>query len=318
MSDLGRHRVDPNALAVATDEQIDALFRESTTLPIERLVNTGTHRVDIASRTIFNDEHWKGYLPSDLQAGDVMARLRTGYAKRFWKKGSRYLGETRYLQGNVLVKHSLEEIALDKTVNDLAPGRYVILHYTDLVFKNVFYDAMRIVDDNVIVYRGYAGAYPHGRRGFSGVLMRGYTFAQMGVTDHKVLSDAASSPKPDALGGSWRLKAIDTSDHLSDLADVAFDRTAEGHLTSRCVANADGQSMLVPQFVIDRFGSPDAASLLGELRSIDDRLILGTWTTPITGTYAQLLLAGSRGLFHASREKGRGRQFTMHYALTRG
>lgn len=316
MSNGENGRVDPGALAVATDEQIDALFRESTTLPIERLVNTGAHRVDLAHRTIFNDEHWKGYLPTDLRAGDLMERLRTGYAKRFWKKGARYLGETRYVQGSVLVKHALEEIALDETVNDLAPGRYVILHYTDLVFKNVFYDAMRILDDNVIVYRGYAGPYPRGRRGFSGVLMRGYPFAQMGLTDHKILTGTGARPTADLLAGTWRLQVIDTSDHASDLADVSMERSADGRLTSRSVAGASA-SMLVPQFVIDRFTSNDAETLLGELRVVDDRLVLGTWTTSIAGTYAKLLLTGSRGLFHPSRVKGRGRQFTMHYMLTR-
>jgi len=315
MSGVEGNRADPSALAVATDEQIDALFRESTTLPIERLVNTGAHRVDLARRVIFNDEHWKGYLPTDLRAGDVMERLRTGYAKRFWKKGARYLGETRYVQGSVLVKHSLEEIALDQTVNDRTPGRYVILHYTDLVFKNVFYDAMKILDDNAIVYRGYAGPYPHGRRGFSGVLMRGYPFEQMGVTDHRILSESGGTPEAAALLGAWRLQAIDTSDHASDLAVVSFEQAADGRLASRCAAGAADPSMLVPQFVIDRFTSSDAVTLLGELKKVDDRLVLGTWTTSIAGTYAKMLLTGSRGLFHASREKGR-RQFTMHYMLT--
>ncbi len=316
MSGLENNRVDPRALAVATDDQIDALFRESTTLPIERLVNTGVHRVDLAQRTIFNDEHWKGYLPTDLPAGDMMARLRTGYAKRFWTKGKRYLGETRYVQGRVLVKHALEEVALGETVNDRSPGRYVILHYTDLVFKNVFYDAMRILDDNVIVYRGYAGPYPDGRRGFSGMLMRGYPFAQMGVTDHRTMSAAGSSATVSLLAGTWRLRAIDTSDHASDLAELSFDRSSDGGLVSRCEAAAVGHAMLAPPFVFDHFTSGHAAALLGELRTVDDRLVLGTWTTPLSGTYARLLITGSRGLFHASG-KGRGGQFTMYYALSR-
>ena len=43
----------------------------------------------------------------------AVCALATGYAKRFWKQGRRYLGETRYLDGNLLVKHSLEEITID-------------------------------------------------------------------------------------------------------------------------------------------------------------------------------------------------------------
>ena len=57
-----------------------------------------------------------------LPLRDSMTRLATGYAKRFWKQGQRYLGETRYLDGQILVKHSLEELTLDRRTDDLDPG----------------------------------------------------------------------------------------------------------------------------------------------------------------------------------------------------
>ena len=50
---------------------------------------------------IFNDEHFKGWLPKGLALRDIFARLSTGYAKRFWKQGNRYLGETLYLDGRI-------------------------------------------------------------------------------------------------------------------------------------------------------------------------------------------------------------------------
>ena len=77
------------------------MFREVTTLPLETFVNEGGHRVDLAARTIFNDEHWKGWLPKGLVFRDIFARLATGYAKRFWKQGNRYLGETLYVDGRI-------------------------------------------------------------------------------------------------------------------------------------------------------------------------------------------------------------------------
>jgi hypothetical protein len=51
-----------------------------------------------------------------------MTRLATGYAKRFWKQGRRYLGETLYLDGRILVHHSLEELTIDRPTDDLDPG----------------------------------------------------------------------------------------------------------------------------------------------------------------------------------------------------
>src|SRR5688572_22709847 len=84
--------VDPHRLAQATDAELADTFRQVTTLPLETLPNEGGHRIDLASRTIFNDEHFKGWLPKGLRLPlrDIFARLATGYAKRFWKQGTRY------------------------------------------------------------------------------------------------------------------------------------------------------------------------------------------------------------------------------------
>src|SRR6188768_29443 len=120
--------VDPHRLAQATDAELADVFRQVTTLPLEITPNEGGHRIDLASRTIFNDEHFKGWLPKGLRLPlrDIFARLGTGYAKRFWKQGNRYLGETLYLDGRILVKHALEEFTLDRPQNDLDPGKYIL------------------------------------------------------------------------------------------------------------------------------------------------------------------------------------------------
>ena len=135
-----------------------------------------------------------------LPLRDIFARLATGYAKRFWKQGNRYLGETLYLDGRIRVKHSLEEFTLDRPVNDLDPGKYILLRYTDPVFEHLFYDVMRAADDGVIVYGGYTGRFPDGKRGFTGVLMRRYSFAELGERDHEQLvrkAQAAGEGRPE-------------------------------------------------------------------------------------------------------------------------
>ena len=108
--------LDPTVLAEATNAELAATFRRITTLPLDQLMNAGSHHIEYATRTIFNDEHWKGWLPrgTKLPLRDSMTRLSAGYAKRFWKQGRRYLGETRYLDGQLLVHHSLEELTVDR------------------------------------------------------------------------------------------------------------------------------------------------------------------------------------------------------------
>lgn len=125
--------LDPTWLAGATSDQLGETFRRITTLPLEQIMSAGGHQVDFAARTIFNDEYFKGWLPKEttLPIRDIFARLGTGYAKRFWKQGQRYLGETLYLDSKIRVKHSLEEFTIEQPQNDLDPGRYILPRYTD-------------------------------------------------------------------------------------------------------------------------------------------------------------------------------------------
>jgi hypothetical protein len=247
---------------------------------------------------------------------DVFARLSTGYAKRFWKGRDRYLGETLYVGGRIKVKHELEEFTLDRVTNDLDPGRYILLRYTDPVFELLFYDVFKALTDGIIVYRGYTGQFPNGRRGFTGLLIRRYNFAQMGLTDHNLLFRDARPVTRGVLDGRWRLDAIATSNHATIVGDVTFAGTPDGRVRSHCEA-AYNAPVLVPPFVLEHFRCDDVTGLESELRMVDDRLILGTWTTDIKGPYSRFLLVVSPGLFHAERGKVGRRRFTLHYLLTR-
>ena len=304
--------LDPTWLAGATSDQLGETFRRITTLPLEQIMNAGGHQVDIATRTIFNDEYFKGWLPKEtaLPIRDIFARLATGYAKRFWKQGQRYLGETLYLDGNILVKHSLEELTLDRPLNDLDPGKYILLRYTDPIFENLFYDVMRAGNDGVIVYGGYAGKFPEGKRGFNGVLMRRYSFAELGARDHQILFQQGARVASDSLKGSWRLSVIATSNHATPVGEVTFARSG-GKTTVRCepVHKSD---VLIPSFVVDHFNS-DAAPLEKELRSVDAQMMIGRWTADIGPLYARFLK--SPGLFHRETERGKKR-FILRYVLT--
>src|SRR5688572_19479164 len=202
--------VDPHRLAQASDPELADVFRRVATLPLETFVNDGGHRIDLAARTIFNDEHWKGWLPKGLVLRDIFARLATGYAKRFWKQGNRYLGETLYLDGRIKVKHSLEELTLDRPVDDLDPGKYILLRYTDPVFEHIFYDVMKAADAGVIVYGGYSGRFPGGKRGFTGALMRRYSFAELGERDHEQLVKKGKRLTAGATNGLWRGEVVGT------------------------------------------------------------------------------------------------------------
>ena len=306
--------LDPTWLAGATSEQLGETFRRITTVPLAQLMNAGGHQVDIAANTIFNDENFKGWLPKEtaLPIRDIFSRLGTGYAKRFWKQGQRYLGETLYLDGRIRVKHSLEEFTTDRPLNDLDPGRYILLRYTDPIFDNLFYDVMRAANDGVIVYGGYTGKFPEGRRGFTGVLMRRYSLAQLGERDHQLLFQKGARVATDSLKGSWRLSVIATSNHATPIGELTFTRKA-GTTAVRCEP-VPKPEVLVPSFVTDHFTMDDASRLEKELRSVDGRTIVGRWSTDIGPLYARFLSV-SPGLFHRETERGKKR-YILKYVLT--
>jgi hypothetical protein len=308
--------VDPHRLAQATDAELADVFRQVTTLPLESFPNEGGHRIDLPSRTIFNDEHFKGWLPKGLRLPlrDIFARLATGYAKRFWKQGNRYLGETRYLDGRILVKHSLEEFTLDRPQNDLDPGKYILLRYTDPIFEHVFYDVMKMADDGVIVYGGYSGRFPEGKRGFTGLLMRRYSFAELGERDHEQLVRKGKRPAKDSLTGVWRIDVVATSNLPTPIGHISFVQKTGGQVGSQCEP-VEHPDVLVPTFVIEHFSTDDTAKLERELRRIDDQTMVGTWTPEITSLYAKFVTA-TPGLFRRDADKA-SKRYTMRYLLTR-
>lgn len=306
--------LDPTWLANATSEELGETFRTVSTLSIDDFMNDGGHAVDLAARTIFNDENWKGWLPRGLVLRDIFTRLATGYAKRFWKQGQRYLGETIYLDGNILVKHALEEITIDRPTNDLDPGKYILLRYTDPVFEHLFYDVMRAADDGVIVYGGYTGRFPEGKRGFTSVLMRRYGFAELGERDHQQLFRKGARPTRESLKGDWQMDVITTSNHATRVGTLSFGETAGGKLAAR-FETISHPAVLVPSFVVDHFNTGDAAKVERELRAVDATTIVGTWTAEISPLYARFVSAFP-GLFHRDGEKG-SRRYTMRYVLTR-
>src|SRR5688572_6212567 len=307
--------VDPHRLAQATDAELADVFRKVTTLPLETFVNEGSHRVDLASCTIFNDEQWKGWLPKGLTLPlrDIFARLATGYAKRFWKQRGRYLGETLYVDGRIRVKHSLEEFTLDRPQNDLDPGKYILLRYTDPIFRDVFYDVMKAPDDGVIVYGGYAGQFPNGKRGFSGVLMRRYSFAELGERDHEQLVRKGKRPAKEFLNGRWRVDVVSTSNHATPVTHLSFVQTG-GKVGTQCEP-VDHPEVFVPGFVADHFSTDDSAQLERELRRINDQTMVGTWNLEISTLYAKFATT-TPGLFRRDAEKSSA-HYTMRYMLTR-
>jgi hypothetical protein len=298
-----------------TDAQLDEMFLRSEMRPLDGFLNGGEHRVDLDAHEMYNDQRWKGFMPKGLLASEATARLSLGFAKKLWKEKSGFGGETQYFGGGIVTGHTVQEITLDRQTHDLPPGRYVLLGYKDAIFERLFYDLLKPISDDLMLFRGYTGQFPDGRRGWTALLLRRYPFAQMGIDDHQMLFAGGAMPTEDDLLGTWRLDALYYSNQPLQIAAVNFDRSAGGQLQVDGTPNSSSQGLLLPKFATEHFETSAFPTLQSELRVVDRQYLVGKWTTDMSGPYAKLLLAGSPGLFH--REKGRKLRFALYYLLTR-
>jgi len=300
-----------------TDAQLDGMFLPSEARPLDGFLNVGEHHVELGSHEIYNDQRWKGFMPKDLPATEAPARLSLGFAKKLWKSKRGFGGETQYFGGTIATKHSIQEITLDRQTHDLPPGRYVLIGYTDPVFEYLFYDLLKPIGDDLMLFRGYTGQFPDGQRGWTALLLRRYPFAQMGIDDHDLLFAGVSPPTEEDLLGTWRLDALYYSNQPVRIARIRFDRSANGQLQIDCDTSSSWQGLLLPKFVSEHFQTERFPTLQSELRTVDRHYLVGKWTTDIRGPYAKFLLAGSPGLFHREKGPGRAPRFALYYLLTR-
>ncbi|MCX6631259.1 MAG: hypothetical protein NTW28_26910 [Candidatus Solibacter sp.] len=182
------------------------------------------------------------------------------------------------------------------------------------MFEHLFYDVMKVVTEDVVLYRGYVGRFPDGRRGWCAPLLRRYKFPQMDAEDHRSLFQTARPAAGEDMPGTWRLDVVANSNHAEGVAELRIERGADGVLHGRCKAKATskGKGAPLPSVALEHFGAADFRRLLGEVREIDRGVLLGTWITGLRS-----LTDGSVGLFQTVKD-GRGqKRLALYYLLNR-
>jgi cholesterol oxidase len=306
--------IDPADYIEASDSQVDRLFRRVTTLPIEKLINTGERRVDAANRRIFNDTHWKGFFPKGVPVEALAARLYTGYTKRFFRDGNKIAGTTQSSDGMLRARNTLETIHLKESKGVHDPGDYILLKYPDPPWQG-FYDLIRVVNDNMIVLQVCAGKFPDGFRMFSGVMVRSYGYDQMTALDHADLWAGATRPTKEELEGAWRMAVIANANQAAGLAWLKFENKPDGRIESRYQLMGLLEGLVMPQFALDHFRLDDFTPFHDEIRKLDDDLLIGKWITDVPEAFAALFPVGSLGIFHTESDGPAGRRFGFYYLL---
>src|SRR5262245_46084564 len=66
---LALGRSVPDYLATLKTSELQTIFRETTTMPLEQLLNRGAFRVDVGQKRIWRDSFWKGTFARDRLLG---------------------------------------------------------------------------------------------------------------------------------------------------------------------------------------------------------------------------------------------------------
>lgn len=305
---------DPMDAIQASEAELETMFRRLPSQGIDIMVNSGQRSIDIASRTIRNDEYWKGFFPRGHVLNAMSAAIFTGFKKRFFRAGNEYAGVTSDSDGRINARNALEEIVLDKREGDLDAGRYIVLRYVDPPWQG-YYDIFKVISDNLLIGRVYFGRFPNGLRMFTFPMTRVYSFEQMTVEDHARLWRDGSVPSRRQLQGVWRMDTISNANHLSSVAYLEFQQKPDGRLESRYQLMGLIEGLVVPSFVSSHFQLTDFTPFHDEIRGVADGYMVGKYIMDLAPAISSLFPAASLGVLH-TEDEGRKR-FGFYYTLTR-
>jgi hypothetical protein len=347
--DLGRLSLDvraevqrgadtPDYFSTQPVADLQRIQRETPTLPIGKILNTGAVHFDFEKRRIFRDSFWKGSFAKDsllgweervrnAALGSDARRLGTIYTGgSFWKRFDTI--ENGVIRGEVvnyelafLPGHSeLRELEYpDDNRKYFRKGdRVLLMTYRNQPYR-IVYDTIKVIDENNAIGVMHLGDFPNGMEFATFVMARhNYPFEKMSVEDHNLLfaDPRTTVPEPARLEGEWDGYLVFLTRPSTSLLNQAnpvafrlsFRQAASGKIEARYrlgLISGGVEAAGTPEFL----QLTDATSFHDEIRMINEDTLIGKWIS------AQLHPDLLRGL--GSYLEPRGDRFAFYYVLRR-
>jgi hypothetical protein len=195
--------------------ELQAILRRSQTLPIEKLVNTRTVRIDVPQQRIFRDVYWKGSFAADSLLGweerertgnlhpEVYQHGKTFAGGSFWK---RFDQVKNGVAAGQVVNYNIEwlpGVAEVRTVPYPNGKRayfrkgqpILLLNYRNDPYRPV-YDTFKIIDEENVIGVMHIGEFPNGVEFATFVMARhNYPFEMATDEDRKLIAAASKKKK---------------------------------------------------------------------------------------------------------------------------
>jgi len=306
--------LDPAEVLHRSEAELEMIFRRSTTLPIDTMVNRGGKpEIDTVQRTVRNDRYWKGFFPRGHILNVMSSAIFTGFKKEFRKQFNDYIGVTSDTDGRIKANNSLERIHFDRPTGTLEAGDYVLLRYLDPQWSG-FYDIFKVVNEDLLIGRVYLGEFPNGLRMFTFAMTRRYGFSELTVDDHEMVYSEGTAPSKEELNGAWRMDILSNNNHLAAAAHLSFALKPDGRLESRYHLLGLMEGLVIPRFAQDHFQLLDFTPFHDEIRKVDANLMVGRYVTAAPPEFAALPGGNSLGILHGRPDTN---QLGFYYVLTR-
>ena len=212
-------------LTTLSARELQEILRQTSSLPLEALLNRRDVRIDAMHRRVWRDDFWKGsFARSHLLGWDewlLTPRPADGspYAGgRFWKRFDSLTDGTlsghivnyniHFLPGKPIVK----EVSYpdDRRRYFRAGDRVLLLTYTNQPYK-IVYDAIKVITPDTCIGVMHLGTFPRGLEFATFVMSRNnYPFDNLCVPDHdRLFEESGGAPlAADALRGRWKGRLV--------------------------------------------------------------------------------------------------------------
>jgi hypothetical protein len=164
------------------------------------LVNSGAKSIDIEKKEIYNDRRWKGFWPIDSHIPAWI--FQNGFNKTFSLDDGTVKGVTSTFDDHIRGQNTL------RLIDDKDPGKGILLQYTNLAYR-LFYDELKVIDQDTVVGKAFMGKFPHGEVLMKFSMSRRYSFDYMTNEDHEELFEKyGKPPELSEVLGKWEGRMV--------------------------------------------------------------------------------------------------------------
>ncbi len=303
LASVAENGCSPGEPMYCPSTMLEGLF-EKPSLSIGILVNSGKRQIDVENRTIYNDTHWKGFYPPDSPVPAWI--FQNSFNKTFKIENGTLKGVTSTFDDSIKGENKLRLI----DPND--PGKGILLEYTEPQFA-LFYDILKVISEDIIIGKAYAGRYPDGKTILIFTMARKYGFDFMSPEDHEELFVKYGKP-PDInkIRGEWEGRIVSNASLPPPFFRFRYDIDISGKVICKWnfmnILKGDSKIELTPEQML----MFDFTNFHDEIRMIADDLMVGKYC-PEAKEILNIIGERSSGLIHFEKTQGGVRPCIYYY-----